>query len=107
MKFIKGVLEMWYKVSDKNDEVAFFSDCTQEQAEALLQKKIDSCKRELKLEKLPSKPEGIVLYGCTRVDVPQKNVFVELFVLGGRKWRKRPAVGWSFKLHCKFLVHYL
>ena len=76
---------MWYKISDKNDEVVFFSDCSQEQAEALLRKKNDSCKRELNLKELSSKPEGIVLYGCTRVDVPQKNVFVELFVLGGRK----------------------
>lgn len=79
---------MWYKISDKNGEVVFFSDCTNDQAEALLQKKIDSCKRELKLKQLSSKPEGIIVYGCSRVDVPQKNVFVEVFVLGQKKWIK-------------------
>ena len=79
---------MWYKISDKNGEVVFFSDCTKDQAEALLQKKIDSCKRELNLKELPSKPEGIIVYGCSRVDVPQKNVFLEVFVRSHKKWIK-------------------
>ncbi len=79
---------MWYKISDKNGEFVFFSDCIKDQAEALLQKKIDSCKRELKLKQLQSKPEEIIVYGCSRVDVPQKNVFVEVFVRSQKKWIK-------------------
>lgn len=76
---------MWYKVSDSKDEVVFFSDCTYEQANALCKIKTDSSKRQLSVIELASKPEGISVYGCTRVDVPEKNIFVELFVPGSNK----------------------
>ncbi len=88
IEILKGVLVMWYKISDEKDEVVFFSNCTNKQAKALLVKKIDSCKRELKLEKLSSKPEGIIVYGCSRVHVSQENVFVEVFVFNHKKWTK-------------------
>lgn len=85
IEILKGVNEMWYMISDSKEEVVFFSDCTKEQAEALLQKKIESCKRQFNLKKLSSKPDIIVFYGCTRVNVSQKNVFVEVFVRGTKK----------------------
>ena len=80
---------MWFRISDVNDEVVFFANCTIVQSEALLQKIQESCGgRKLLLKQLDSKPEGIVVYGLTRVDIPEKNIFVGLFVRGGRKWKK-------------------
>lgn len=97
---------LWYKVSDNSEEVVFFIECSLEQAKTFLMKKEKDTKRKLTLVPYKEKPEGIVKYGCSRIDVPQKNVFINVFVQSQKKWNKRPAYGGSFTLHCKFLIHY-
>jgi len=76
---------MWYKISDNAEEVVFFVNCSLEQAKVFLMKKAECTKRKFILYPFKEKPEGLVVYGCSRVDVPQKNVFVEVFVLGQKK----------------------
>lgn len=79
---------LWYKVSDKNGEVVFFVECSLEQAKVFLMKKEKDIKRILILLPLKEKPEKIVKYGCSRIDVPQKNVFINVFVQSQKKWKK-------------------
>lgn len=81
---------LWYKVSDKKDEVVFFVECSLEQAKTFLMKKEEDTKRKLTLSILNEKPEGIVMYGCSRIDFPQKNMFINVFVQNQKKWKKDP-----------------
>ncbi|MDD3144815.1 MAG: hypothetical protein PHV23_01750 [Candidatus Gracilibacteria bacterium] len=81
---------LWYKVSDKNGEVVFFVECSLEQAKTFLMKKEKDTTKKLILFPLKEKPESIVKYGCSRIDFPQKNMFINVFVQNQKKGKKDP-----------------
>lgn len=76
---------MWYKISDKRNEVVFFISCSVKQMEAFLEIKIKLTGRSLFSEEHETKPEGVVSCGCCRVDIPEKNVFIEIFMIVAKK----------------------
>jgi len=73
---------MWYKVSDGPEGVLFFVKCSLEHARVFLTNKKNETRRKLELTPCLSKPDGLVVSGCSRVN---NNVFIEVFMLGQKK----------------------